>query len=684
MMGGLGVVVGVGLALASKIFYVFVDPKIIAVEDALPGANCGGCGLPGCSANAEAIVAGKAAPNSCVAAGAEVAEEIAGLMGMAIEAKEPDIALPGCTYGVEDADTKYIYDGMPDCRAVALLGGGMKICTIGCLGLGTCARVCPFDAITMGAEGLPVVSEEKCTGCGTCERACPKHIINLSSITRRILKEYTVDECTTPCQRACPAGIDICEYIRQISLGDHQRAVQVIKERNPFPTVIGRICPRPCEYECRRQYADEAVAINFLKRYAADTEKESGQRIQPYKAPATGRKVAVVGGGVEGLSTAFFLARLGHASTVYEATPKLGGLLRSAIARYRLPDDILDWDIDGILEMGVQAETHRALGQHITIESLLRQDFDALFLAVGGWDSRLARGGAAEIESPIPGTFLLVDAVRAGRRGDALPPGAEDVIIVGGGKLAPETAEFCLKNGAKRIHLVLRELQIDSVLDQKDQERLAQNGVDVRVATGIGKLYGQGNQLNEVELIDLISGEKERISAGMLLLASGRFPEMIFCKAQATAENADEPVSADSALNWEAVQPYKPPALRDELGLFAEGDVLTDYSAAIKAIGAGRRAAASVHEVMYDISLAHPENVLTPESDIQNIHHADAVVRDSRKIMPLSKPSELSKTGELEKGFSAEEARAEASHCLQCGLICYQHGQSVKNTDKVE
>ena len=130
-----------------------------------------------------------------------MAEAIAEIMGVKIEAKEPDIARPGCYFGVQDADLKYIYDGLDDCRAVALLGGGMKVCTIGCLGLGTCQKVCPFDAITMGPQGLPVVHEDKCTGCGTCERVCPKHIINLSSVTRRIMREYTTEECTTPCQQ---------------------------------------------------------------------------------------------------------------------------------------------------------------------------------------------------------------------------------------------------------------------------------------------------------------------------------------------------------------------------------------------------------------------------------------------------------------------------------------------------
>jgi len=196
VLGGLGVVIGVVLALASKIFYVYVDPKIEAVEDALPGANCGGCGLPGCSSNAVAIVTGKSSASSCVAGGPDVAAEIAALMGVTITLKEPEIAAPGCSYGYQDADVKYLYQGIHDCRAAALLDGGSKICTIGCLGLGTCVNACPFGALSMGPDNLPVVDTELCTGCGTCERVCPKHIITLTSTSDRIIGEYVTDECT--------------------------------------------------------------------------------------------------------------------------------------------------------------------------------------------------------------------------------------------------------------------------------------------------------------------------------------------------------------------------------------------------------------------------------------------------------------------------------------------------------
>jgi len=671
LMGGLGLIIGAALAVASKIFYVYVDPKILAVEEALPGANCGGCGLPGCSANAEAIVAGRAAPNSCVAAGPEVIEAVAKIMGVTVEATEPDIAQPGCYFGVADADQKYVYNGLDDCRAVALLGGGMKVCSIGCLGLGTCARACPFGAISMGPQGLPVVDDVRCTGCGTCERVCPKHIINLSSATRRIIREYTTEECTTPCQRSCPAGINIREYIRQICLGDYYRAVQVIKERNPFPTVIGRICPRPCELNCRRNFIDEPVAINYLKRYAADYEKQSGRRIQPYRAPKTGRRIAVAGGGVEGLSTAFFSARLGHEITLLEATSELGGLLRSAISRERLPHGILDWDIEGVLEMGVTAKTEQVLGRDFTIESLLQEGFDAVFLALGGWDSRLARGALKQIETPIPGAYLLLDCLQP--PAEPIPCG-EQTVILGGGKLALDAAKRCLGSGAQQVTVLFRETWQDSPITEAD---VPDSGVTVIHQAAASRLLGEAGHLTGVEFVDLESGNRSVVACRTFIIAAGRFPELIVTKSE-TDESSDEP----ALLSWEAVEPYKPPFLKDEIGLFAEGDVLADYNAAIKAIGAGRRAAASIHQIMYGISPTLTEHVITADSYLQDVDHVERVNASPRAIMPVCTGKELAVCGEVERGFSEEAARSEAARCLQCGLICYERVAGPQQTEE--
>ena len=667
LMGGMGLLIGALLAVSSKVFYVYVDPKIEAVEGALPGANCGGCGLPGCGANAEAIVAGKAGPDSCVAGGPDLAEAIAALMGVKVEIKEPDIAQPGCYFGVQKSDVNYVYDGLKDCRAVALIGGGMKVCRIGCLGLGTCAQACPFDAITMGPEGLPVVDEVKCTGCGTCERVCPKHIINLSSVTRRILREYTTVECTTPCQRACPAGINIREYVRQAALGDYHRSVQVIKERNPFPTVIGRICPRPCEDECRRSYVDEPVAINFIKRYVADYEREIGKRILPSKAPETGRKIAVIGGGVAGLSTAYFSARLGHSPTIFEATPKMGGLLRSAIARERLSLDILDWDIEGVLEMGVQAETGKALGKDFTVDSLLEQGFEAVFLATGGWDSRLTRDKGKGIETPVPGTYLLVDLLKTPDKIDC----HEDVVITGGGKSVLDAVPILKERGAKKITVLFRETWEDSPVTDEDVKALGDEGLFIQFGAAATRLFGEGDKLSEIEYVELESKGVHTIPLGTLIIPAGRFPEFIF-KSELKETEIEFEEEAQKTGRWEAKESYKQPVYSDQIGLLALGDAQTDYSAAIRAIGAGRRSAASIHQMMYDIEPGLPEDVIIQESVLQNVDYVEHVSDSSRNIMPLSGPKELAEFKEIEKGFSEDVAKDEASRCLQCGLICYE------------
>ncbi|WP_419657903.1 FAD-dependent oxidoreductase (4Fe-4S ferredoxin cluster binding protein) [Desulfosarcina variabilis str. Montpellier] len=671
LMGALGLVVGIGLALASKIFYVYVDPKIVAVEDVLPGANCGGCGYPGCSANAEAIVAGKASPNSCVAAGEEVALAIAGILGVSVEAKEPDIALPGCTYGVADAAVKYKYDGLNDCRAAALLAGGMKVCNIGCLGLGTCAAACPFGAITMGPNGLPVVDEIKCTGCGTCERVCPKHIITLSSVTRRILKEYTTEDCTTPCQRACPAGINISRYIEQIADSDYLGAVQTIKERNPFPTVIGRICPRPCENDCRRKYVDEPVAINFLKRFAADYERAQGERVQPFKAPETGRRVAVIGGGVQGLSTAFFTARLGHTTTVYEGTDRLGGLLNTAIAKYRLPEDILAWDIDGILEMGVEARTGQMLGSDVTVAGLLDEGYQAVFLATGGWDSRLSRGAEKAVETPLPGGYLLLDLLRSGKEGHGTVSCKADTVIVGGENLAAESLAKARSLGAQNVTFIFRDHPGEAAATA-----LAEDGATVLTGVGIIRLSGEGDELNAIEVMDTATKEISQLPVQTLIFSAGRFPELIFTRPGEETEN-------ENSQAWSAIPPYKNPALATEAGLFAKGDSLTDFSAAIRAIGAGRRAAATVHKLLYDIDIDLPENVLKPNAVIQNVDHVDTVTPDQRRIMPLAQQRDIEQLMELEKGFETKTAMEEASRCLNCGLICYQHEENQPSVQQI-
>ncbi|HOP46185.1 MAG TPA: RnfABCDGE type electron transport complex subunit B [Desulfobacteraceae bacterium] len=678
-IGGIGLIGGLGLAIASRIFYVYVDPTILAVEDALPGANCGGCGFPGCSAAAEAIAKGDAPPNICVGGGPDVHVAVAAIMGVEHKETEPEIANPGCRYGVESADLKYIYNGFNDCRAALLLNGGSKVCPVGCLGLGTCVNACPFGALSMGPDNLPVVNSHLCTGCGTCERVCPKHIITLTSNSRRIQNEYTEDECTAPCQRSCPAGIDIPGYIAKIQQGKYEESVRIIKESNPFPSVCGRICVQPCEYECRRNLVDEPVAINGLKRFVADYEINSGQRIQIPRAPETGHKVAVIGGGAEGLTAAYFLNRLGHDSKVFESSSRLGGLLVTAIPENRLPRNVLDWEINGILDAGVEAVTNQKLGKQFTIESLLNDGFDAVFVATGGWDTQLAEKGRGEGFQSLPGVKILLDFMLNKEDGAGTCSGKK-VMITGGGNAGINAARQILKDGAEKVYIVIGTEEQNSSLNQDEIESAKKDGVEFYFESAVTRMIGKGPDLTHVEVCSVSKQEEEvekkPVAVDLFFTGAGRFPELIYVpvrKEEDEGEEADKERS-DMLLEWETVIPYASPVARRDLGMFRPGEVVSDYKAVVEAIGSGRRAAASVNKALVGEPVEAPYNMIRENSRILSLDKLEPVSNLPRQKMPeISMEERINNpSAEIVSGFSEEQALMEAKRCLQCGLICYR------------
>jgi formate dehydrogenase (NADP+) beta subunit len=263
---------------------------------------------------------------------------------------------------------------------------GKRDCTIGCLGYGDCVRACKFDALEMGPEGYPVVNYEKCVGCGACQAVCPKTIIEVSPMSARLMHLNTEDDALAPCQQTCPAEIDIPRYIDHIRKGEYEAAVNTIRERNPLLLTCGRVCPHPCETQCRRALEDEPVSINQLKRFVADIEMNSGKRYPIPCNPDTGKRVAIIGGGPAGLTAAYFLRRLGHHPTIFEAMPKLGGMIRYGIPEYRLPKKVLDWEIEGILNLGVDHHVNAEMGFDFDLASLIGAGFDVVFFGVGAWN----------------------------------------------------------------------------------------------------------------------------------------------------------------------------------------------------------------------------------------------------------------------------------------------------------
>ena len=212
-IGGLGLLFGAGLAFASKKFAVVVDPKIEEIIGILPGANCGGCGYPGCSGYAEAIVKSGAEVkiDLCSPGGAEVTKTIAGIMGIeAGEGGEPMVAVVQCRGDNEKAPKRFEYQGITDCTAAQIIMGGNKACVYGCLGLGTCVRACPFDALIMGDDGLPIVLEDKCTACGVCVSACPRGIMKIIPRSQKIFLGCVSQDKAKAVKAVCSVGCIGC------------------------------------------------------------------------------------------------------------------------------------------------------------------------------------------------------------------------------------------------------------------------------------------------------------------------------------------------------------------------------------------------------------------------------------------------------------------------------------------
>jgi len=675
-IGGIGLIASILLGIASKIFYVAVDPVVLAITEALPGANCGACGFAGCSSAAKAIAKAKATADACLAGGPDVAVAVAEILGVSVEVKEPDKAHLGCTYNIQEADKKFIYDGTRDCRAATLLFNGSKLCEIGCLTLGTCVNACPFDALSIGKSGLPEVNEHLCTGCGTCEKLCPKGIIKLTSQTRRIQHIYTEDECTSPCQRTCPAGIDIPEYIRQINQGNYREAIMVIKERNPFPLTCGRVCPHPCEDMCRLSKVCDPVNINHLKRFVADIEMNSGDRIIPYKAPDTEKKVAIIGGGPGGLTCAYYLARLGHSPTIFEAMPKLGGMLRYGIPEYRLPKKILDWEINGILETGVEVKTDTTMGKDFTLKTLKDDGFDAVFLGTGAWDTRSLGVEGEDFEGVLPGTHFLIDR----GLGKETPVG-DKVAIIGGGNTALDAARTSWRLGAKEVTIIYRRSRKEMPANDIEIEEAGKEGVVFHYLAAPVKLMGEKGKLTHLEYLEMELGEPDEsgrrrpvpkkgtetvIEVDNVINAIGQFPVTDFLKADGVGLTKWNTIDVVNELTCET----------NIEGVFAGGDAATGASILVEAVGAGRRAARSIHLYLNGQEIGVPENAIDKKSKLPDVEELKAVKASERvHMLELTVDERRLSFKEVELGLDEKMTEGEADRCLSCGLICYRKGE---------
>ncbi|MCG8334449.1 MAG: FAD-dependent oxidoreductase [Proteobacteria bacterium] len=678
VMLGVGLSASVVLAVAAKVFHVEVDPRITDVEDALPGANCGGCGYTGCTACAEAIVEGKAPVNACIAGGDTTTAAVAKVMGGEIGFQEPKVATHYCEGGYR-AVPKYHYEGINDCRAMFALHGGDLVCKVGCLSLGTCVASCPFDALEMGEEGVPEVIPDRCVGCGNCERVCPTGVINVYNMTDRLFHFNKEDECLPPCKQLCPAQIDIPGYVQLAKEGDFAGAIALIKERNPLPLICGRVCPAPCEVGCRRvAIEDEPVHHNYIKRFVADWEMNLPEPLKPMILPDTGKKVAIVGGGPCGLSAAYYLRRMGHDITIYDSKPELGGMLRYGIPEYRLPKKVLNFEIKQILDMGVKEECNKSLGTDISIQGM-EDEFDAILMAMGAWDNTSLRCEGEELEGVWKGTEFLqkrelgIDVDLKGKR----------VVVVGGGNTAMDACRSSLRQGASEVTLLYRRTRNEMPANEVEIVASEHEGIKYELLAAPTRLIGDENGvLKQIEYLRMelgepdasgrrrpvpIEGSEVTIDVDVVISAIGQRP--------LTDWYTDDLKERGMKLTrWDTIEADEETLQSDIPHVFTGGDLWSGPALLIDAVGTGRRAARSIHRFLNGQDLTHPYGTYkapqrVPESGDVPL---DGVARKPKVEQPELPVKERIKTfDEVDLTVTPELMQAEADRCMRCGTLCY-------------
>ncbi|MES9995597.1 RnfABCDGE type electron transport complex subunit B [Desulfovibrio aminophilus] len=673
---GLSLAAALLLAAASKVFSVKEDPRVAEVEGVMPGANCGGCGFPGCSAAAAAVVAGEAPPEVCVAGGMDVAEAIAKVMGLSVAYKEPKVASLICSGG-DRARQMFAYEGVRDCRAEAMLYGGEKTCGMGCIGMGSCVRACPFGAVRLGAEGLPIVNKALCRSCGKCAEVCPTGAIRITSFSASLLHVNKLDDCLAPCMQKCPVQLDVRTFIQQVKSGDYRSALLTLKNRNPLPAIVGRVCPHPCEDICRRKLVDEGVAINTLERFVADWEMDSGQRVPIHCGPDTGIKIAIVGGGPSGLSCAYFLRRLGHHPVIFESRAEAGGLLRYAVPEFRLPRHVVDWEVQGILDLGVELRTYMTLGREFGLKDLEEEGFKAMFLATGAWTTPLLDIPGSDARNLQGGVEFLTGL---GSLWSSLRN--QTVVIIGDTNTALDCARAVARMGARRTVVLSPNIQRKMPANKEEIERAKEIGAEVLFqtlpvsivtdASGRGtKVWFQQCRYKDQEkatgeIIPLPDTDEIIEDVDLIIAATDRKPDL-------TPFNEASGLAGLKRSRRDTLDGDDTTMQTNLSNVFVGGEVRRGRSIVMEAVTDGRKAARSIHLFVTSGEVAQPVEPqvrVIPESILKDMRVKYTIPRVIAPEIPLDMRRQHF-TMEVRRGIQEREAIKESSRCLRCGLTCY-------------
>jgi formate dehydrogenase major subunit len=498
-----------------------------------------------------------------------------------------------------------------------------------------------------------------------------------------LLSDHYAD-CVGPCQISCPAGIDIQGYIALAAIGKYKDAIALIKDANPLPSVCGRVCTRPCEVKgCRRTLLDEAVGIDYIKRYISDLDLNSADVFRPAVASATGRKVAVVGAGPAGLSAAYYLAIRGYDVEIFEGQPEPGGMLRYGIPEYRLPKEVLDLEIAQVLGLGPKLHTNMALGKDFTIASLKEGGFDAIFLGIGAWRSSLMRVQNENANGVISGIEFLKNF---GLRKKIDIHGT--VAVVGGGNTAIDCARTALRLGVKEVKVLYRRTRTEMPANDSEIKDAIEEGVNMQfliaptrvVAGDDGALRGIECQRCELGEPDASGRRSPKPIRGSEYLEPCDFVISAIGQSTTVSDLVDGTIpnflprgESLGLTRWQTVQVNEKTFETTVDGVFSGGDVVTGAATAIEAIAAGRKAAYAIDTYIRE-GQARPEPVefLSRKDTFAKVGTKDLRGQEKkakRHIPMIPVDQRVNSFVEVELGYSAKDLDEEATRCLECGCV---------------
>jgi heterodisulfide reductase subunit A-like polyferredoxin len=526
------------------------------------------------------------------------------------------------------------------------------------------------------------VDLKKCNACGDCAEICPVLLPSefdrglgqrraiFRPFPQAIPNVYGISKAvgTTPCKHACPAGVNVQGYVALIGQGRFKEAYDVIRERCPLPAVCGRICQHPCENQCNRGDLDEPVAVRDLKRFAADwvyANRELLDEQSPLRQPqpeTREERVAIIGGGPAGLTAAHDLSQAGYSVTIFEAMPFLGGMLRLGVPEYRLPRDVLDFEIDQLLNDRIEVRLNCRIGRDLTLEGLRSEGYAATFIACGAHENL-----SLDVEgSDYEGVMYALDFLKHANLGEPVHVGKRTAVI-GGGNAAMDSARAALRLGSGEVTVVYRRTRAEMPATDEEVRLAEEEGVRFHMlASPVRMIAGDGGAVAGVECLCMKLGEPD---------ASGRpRPEPI--------EGSNFIIEADTvvvAIGQTADLEGLPGSggripCDDSLatgipGVFAGGDAVLGPASFVEAMGQGHKAAEAIQRYLRGERTAG-EVGAGPEPDEKLAPNPfPSTPQQPRRPMPQSAVRErTADMREIDLGYSEEDAVAEARRCLNCGL----------------